>query len=313
MTKVIWNADAGRRTLALAKLDEAGVTALLRDAGLDFEVCATKSADEAEAIARSEVEAGAQLVVAAGGDGTIGTVAQVLLDTQVTLGILPLGSVMNIPRMLGIPRDSAAAARIIAAGVARTIDVGEANGRVFFETVQVGIGASIFDEAQRIEAATAARVFRALRNAFRYRPRRMHIELDDGRTIETSALLVTVGNGPYMGLAMTVSPDAPAGRRQVRRERIQALLEDRAIHALAAIAFGRRQLLAARDYRALEQRAHYRPAPTAAACRRKRAWLYAAGVPRQARRIEGDRAAASRRRSLRPPSSSRTRPSLPCR
>ena len=241
MTKVIWNADAGRRTLALAKLDEAGVTALLRDAGLDFEVCATKSADEAEAIARSEVEAGAQLVVAAGGDGTIGTVAQVLLDTQVTLGILPLGSVMNIPRMLGIPRNSAVAAQIIAAGAARTIDVGEANGRVFFETVQVGIGASIFDEAQRIEAGDYGGVWRALRNAFRYRPRRMHIELDEGQTIETRALLATVGNGPYMGLAMTVSPAARLddGKFEVSVFRHFSKIE--LFTHLAAIAFGRRR------------------------------------------------------------------------
>ena len=240
MTKVIWNASAGRRTLALARLDEAGVTALMRDAGLDFEVCATTSAEEAEEIARSEVEAGAQLVVAAGGDGTIGTVARVLLDKQVTLGILPLGSVMNIPRMLGIPRDSAEGARIIAAGATRTIDVGEANGREFFETVQVGIGASIFDEAQRIEAGDYGGVWRALRNAFRYRPRRISVELDDGRTIETRALMVTVGNGPYMGLAMTVAPAARLDDGKFDVSVFKHFSKIEFFTHLAAIAFGRR-------------------------------------------------------------------------
>lgn len=241
MTKVIWNANAGRKALSLARLDEAGVAALLEKAGLDYEICPTSTAEEAEAIARAEVAAGARLVVAAGGDGTIGTVARVLLKTNVALGMLPLGSIMNVPRMLGLPRDANEAAQIIARGFARTIDVGEANGRLFYETASVGIGAAIFREAARVEDGDYGGLWRAVRNAFRYTPRRMRVELDGGRSFETRALMVTVGNGPYWGLGMDVAPGARLddGKFDVRVFRHFSKIE--LFTHLASIAFGRRR------------------------------------------------------------------------
>ena len=241
MTKVIWNSDAGRKALSLTRLDEAGVSALLEQAGLDYEICPTDTAEEAEALARAEVAAGAKVVVAAGGDGTIGTVARALLDSGVALGMLPLGSVMNVPRMLGVPRDANEAARIIARGFTRTIDVGEANGRLFYETASVGIGASVFREASRVEDGDYGGLWRAVRNAFRYRPRRMRVELDGGRSFETRALMVTVGNGPYWGLGMAVAPSARLddGKFDVRVFRHFSKIE--LFTHLASIAFGRRR------------------------------------------------------------------------
>jgi YegS/Rv2252/BmrU family lipid kinase len=244
VAKVIWNPNAGRRRLSLAGWDSPRLHELLDRAGLNLEICRSDSADEAAAIARAEVEAGARLVVAAGGDGTFDAVADVLLDSGVAIGILPLGSVMNVPRMLGIPRDAQAAAQIIAADFRRTIDVGEANGRPFYETTAVGIGPSIFREAQRIDAGDYGGLWRAVRNAFRYRPRRMRLEMDGGRAIETRALMVTVGNGPYMGLGMTVAPGARLddGKFDVTVFRHFSKIE--LFTHLAAIAFGRRRLSA---------------------------------------------------------------------
>jgi diacylglycerol kinase (ATP) len=241
VTKVIWNSNAGRKALSLKRLDEAGVADLLSAAGLSAEVCPTDSAEQARSLAQAEVDAGAELIIAAGGDGTFGTVATVLLDTGVALGILPLGTVMNVPRMLGIPRDAQAAAQIIAGGFTRDIDVGEANGRPFFETASVGIGASIFREAQRFEKGDYGGLRRAVRNAFRYVPRRMRVELDNGRAIDTRALMVTIGNGPYMGLGMTVAPGAQLddGKFDVRVFRHFSKLD--LFRHLASIAFGQRR------------------------------------------------------------------------
>ncbi len=114
----------------------------------------------AQTVARA-VESGAQLIVAAGGDGTVGLVGTELLGTDVALGILPLGSVMNIARMLGIPRDLAAAAEVLAARRVATIDVGEANGQVFFETATVGMNAAVFSAAQHFEDGDWGSPFRA--------------------------------------------------------------------------------------------------------------------------------------------------------
>ena len=110
----------------------------------------TKSEDEAKETVKREVADGHKLIVAAGGDGTADLVANEILGKDVALGILPLGSVMNIARMLGVPRDLAGAASVIAAGREATIDVGEANGDVFFEDASVGIQAAVFRQRGRV-------------------------------------------------------------------------------------------------------------------------------------------------------------------
>ena len=170
------------------------------------------------------VSRGYDLVVAAGGDGTVGLIATELLGSQTALGILPLGSVMNIARSLGIPRDLEAAADMIANGVVRAIDVGEVGGRPFFEAGSVGMNAAMFQEAQRIDKGDWSAIVRTIWVAIRYRPARMSIDLDNGR-IRTRALMVTVSNGPYTGAGMTVAPGSPAGRRPIRRPRVPAAVE----------------------------------------------------------------------------------------
>ena len=97
--------------------------------GLGDELIATQSEEEAIASARDAVENGYDVVVAAGGDGSIGLVASELLGTETALGILPLGSIMNIPRMLDVPRDLEGAAEVLRDGHVRRIDVGESDGR----------------------------------------------------------------------------------------------------------------------------------------------------------------------------------------
>jgi len=223
------NGRAGRLAAPLAALSST-----------DVEVVVPHSAAHVEELARDAARDGL-LVIAAGGDGTVGTVAAALLGTDVALGIMPLGSVMNICRALGIPREFETAAQIIAAGQTRVIDVGEANGQVFYETASVGIGAAIFRESERFENGDYGTLFRALRNAFRYRPARMTIELDDGQVIKSRALMVTVGNGPYMGLGMTVAPAARLDdvRFDVRVFRHFSKFE--LLRHLGSIAFGRRR------------------------------------------------------------------------
>jgi diacylglycerol kinase (ATP) len=147
--------------------------------------------------------------------------------------------VMNIARMLELPHEPEAAVAIIAASVTKLIDVGEANGATFFETASVGLNAAIFRESKRFEEGDYGTLVRAVLNAFRYRPARMRIELDDGRILHTRALMVTVANGPYMGLGMTVAPAARLddGRFDVRVFRHFSKFE--LLRHLGSIAFGR--------------------------------------------------------------------------
>ena len=237
---VIWNASAGGKVPGRG-LNEQSLGELLDRHGVSARIVATQSADEASRAVRDALAAHETAIIAAGGDGTFGQVAAELLgNTDVALGIIPLGSVMNVARMLGVPRDLDAAVDVIAAGRTRSIDVGEANGQTFYETASVGMNAAMFKAAQHFEDGDFGSPVRALAVALRYRPAHMFIELDDEK-VTTRALMVTISNGAYMGVAMTVAPDARLndGRFDVRVFRHYSKLE--LLRNLASIAFGRRR------------------------------------------------------------------------
>jgi len=208
--------------------------------GVVGEVRLANSTEEASALAREAVASDYDLVIAAGGDGTIGPIAQELLGSETALGIMPLGSVMNVARSLDLSRELDAAAAIIAAGASRRIDIGEARGRVFFEAGSVGMNAAIFREANRIDRGDWLGLVSSPWVALRYRPARMTITLDD-RTVRTRALLITVSNGPYTGLGFTVAPGARLDDGLFDVRIFRGFTRWELIQYFGAIAFGRRR------------------------------------------------------------------------
>jgi diacylglycerol kinase (ATP) len=221
------------------------IAALLERRGVVAEVVEPDDEAAARAAVRQAVSDGIDVVVAAGGDGTAHLVAEGLIGTDVALGILPLGRVMNVARALGISRDLEAAADILAAGQIRAIDVGEAStadGRTvrFLEAGSVGLNAAIFRQIALLDGGDLRSIVGTIWVALRYRPARMTIELDEG-FLRTRALMVTVSIGPYLGLAMTVAPEARLddGRFDIRVFRRFSKLE--LVRHLASITFGRRR------------------------------------------------------------------------
>ena len=239
--RVIFNASAGSkggiRTNGMTKTD---IEAAIDQVGLEAEIVESISAGETRRLTAEAVQQGYEAVVAAGGDGTIDFVATEVLNSGTALGVLPHGSIMNIPRMLGIPRDLAGAAGVLAGGVIRRIDVGEARGRPFFEVGSVGMNAAMFREAQRFESGERASIPRTIWAAIRYRPARMEIALDE-RVVRTRALAVTVANGPYTGAGMTVAPDARVDDGRFDVTVFEHFSKWELIRHLGSIAFGRRR------------------------------------------------------------------------
>lgn len=78
-------------------------------------------------------------VVVGGGDGTLGSAAAVVAKAGATLGILPLGTRNHLARELGIPMDLPGAAKIIADGHKRRIDLSDINGHVFVNNASIGM------------------------------------------------------------------------------------------------------------------------------------------------------------------------------
>ncbi len=239
--RVLWNPTAGRKGGLPTNFSSAAtILDLMARHGLGRELVATGSEAEAIARARDAVARDYDIVVAAGGDGTIGLIGRQLLGTRCALGILPVGSVMNVPRMLGIPRDMERAAQLIAAGAVRSIDVGQVGDLVFYETASVALYAAASRDLARVDDGDYGAIGRSLDAAIRYEPSAMTIELDGDRRIETTALLVVVANGPYMGAGLTVAPDASLddGMFDVRIFTHETKVE--LTRHLASVAFGRR-------------------------------------------------------------------------
>ena len=238
--RVIRNPRAGtKKGIAANAITHDELITLLERNGLGSDVVETPDEEAARREARRAVRDGIDVVIAAGGDGTIGAVASGLLGTDVALGVLPLGSIMNIPRMLGVPRDLEAAATALATGEQRRIDVGEAYGRPFYEAASVGMNAAMFREANQFEKGDWLSILRTIWVALRYRPARMHVELDGAQRVRTRALMAVMALGPYTGAGMTVAPEARLddGKFEVRIFRGFSKLE--LIRHLAGIAFGR--------------------------------------------------------------------------
>jgi diacylglycerol kinase (ATP) len=181
----------------------------LRDAAVPFDPWPTERAGHATELAQQAVAEGRALVIAAGGDGTAGEVAQALAGTDVVLGIMPLGSVMNVARTLCIPRDLPEAARVIAGGQVLAIDLGKVGDVYFLEAAGVGLDAGLFGYFEQLESkglrrnilGAAVRFLRGLGTP------RLAVQVD-GRTHQVRAPMVAVANGPFVGAAYALAPDA---------------------------------------------------------------------------------------------------------
>ena len=185
------------------------VQAALQAEGIQFEAWPTEHAGHATELALRAVSEGREVVVAAGGDGTVNEVAQGLAGSDTVLGLMPLGSVMNVARTLWIPRDLQGAARTIAEGKVLAMDMGRIGERFFLEAAGVGLDAGLFGYFERLESG--GRRLGVVRAALRFLRQlgspRLIIEHEGGR-FEARAPLVSVANGPYVGAAYALAPDA---------------------------------------------------------------------------------------------------------
>src|SRR5262249_30655991 len=85
----------------------------------------------------------ADALVIRGGDGTLSAAAAGLVEAQLPLGIIPLGTANALARTLGLPTDPVAAADVICQRHLRRIDLGWVNGTHFFNIASVGLGTRI--------------------------------------------------------------------------------------------------------------------------------------------------------------------------
>ncbi len=185
----------------------------LRAHGIEASVGVRTSSKAARTLARDAVRDGLPLVVVAAGDGTVGDVAGQLVGTKTTLAIVPIGTMNNVARSLGVPLDIERACALAGMGTTRHIDIGRVHtnrdpkDEYFLECAGVGLAAIGALAGQAFEKRRWRVLPRALRRFFESRLGRVQIEVD-GNTIEASTRIVTVCNAPLMGNNMLAAPGA---------------------------------------------------------------------------------------------------------
>ena len=107
--------------------------------GVDAEVRVVAPGELDRSCAEAAAAEGVDALVAAGGDGTVGTAAGAVAGTGLALGVLPMGTLNHFARDAGIPPDLAEAAAAIAAGRTRPVDAAEVNGRLFVNNCAIGL------------------------------------------------------------------------------------------------------------------------------------------------------------------------------
>ena len=183
-----------------------------RTAGHRIEVRLTWEKGDAR---RFVSEAGeVDLIIAAGGDGTLNEVVHALMDISETarpmLGIVPLGTANDFATACGIPRDPAKALALCMRGAGVPIDVGKANDHWFVNAASSGFGAEITattsPDLKRLLGPAAYTVMGAILaiNLHHYQGRLIL----PGREITGGGPVAIVGNGRQTGGGMQVAPRA---------------------------------------------------------------------------------------------------------
>jgi diacylglycerol kinase family enzyme len=136
MMRVIVNCNAR------AMQDEAARAALVESverAVPEAVVWFTDDETKVDDLIQRAIEEGATTLVGGGGDGTINAVASAVVGTDMTLGVLPLGTLNHFAKDLTLPSDIDAAVSLLRDGVVCTVDVGEVNGRIFLNNSGLGL------------------------------------------------------------------------------------------------------------------------------------------------------------------------------
>jgi YegS/Rv2252/BmrU family lipid kinase len=210
---VIFNPAAGqRRSGRLWR-----VLDILSNNGIQVRLEETRYAGHAQILAREAAHKPDQLIVAAGGDGTIAEVANGLAGSSARLGVIPLGTANVLARELNLPLAPQAVAAALAFGRTRTLWPGVARGagpeRVFVQMLGVGLDAQVVHRlpgALKRALGRGAYVLQTLREMARYdyAPIRLRI---DGQYAEAGSVIVSKGTlyaGQYM-----LAPGANSGER----------------------------------------------------------------------------------------------------
>lgn len=147
------------------------------------------------------IEGNTEVIVAAGGDGTVSMIASLLSGTNKLLGVLPLGTLNHFAKDNNIPVDITEAAGIIAKGKVKQLDIAEVNGKKFINNSSIGLYPHIVkkrDKDLKINNRNKwVAMFLAAIETLKYHPKFNVTIIVEGKSINLNTYFVFVGNNRY--------------------------------------------------------------------------------------------------------------------
>jgi diacylglycerol kinase (ATP) len=208
-TRIIINPNAGSTEGAAALRDLLGTLP-------EAEICSTDHEGHAEELARQAVEEGVELVVAAGGDGTLNEVINGLSEDfgRTRLGLLPLGTGNDFARSVGVPADLAGAIAVLREGRTRQIDVGRATigekSRHFLNMSVGGFSGVVSEKASDAKERWGPLAY--MRGAIEALPELQafaaSIVLNGAERLDVETYNIVISNGRYVAAGIPVAPQA---------------------------------------------------------------------------------------------------------
>ncbi len=184
---------------------------MLEEKGCNIEYLVSQYPGHPMKLSYEALNKGADIIVAAGGDGTVSEVANSLVGTKTPLGILPFGRGNDISMSLDIPSDLDKAVDIILSRKIRTIDVGKVKDRYFLGIGGAGFDGEVVNLANRyrslLPSPFLAYIVGMVVELIMFTPRVITVDIDGDRH-DFKAYMVMVGNGPQYGGGMIALPGA---------------------------------------------------------------------------------------------------------
>lgn len=207
--RIIYNPTSGRE---LAKRNIAYILDRLEEAGYEASAYATKGKGDATKGARKAVKRKFDMVVAAGGDGTINEVINGLAeqDYRPRLGVLPLGTTNDFARAVSIPRDIVKACDVLCGGYEMPIDIGKVNNRYFINIAGAGkLTELTYDVPSKLKTMLGQMAYyiKGIEMLPSIRPTNVTIDYDD-RTFTGNIMMFLVSNTNSVGGFEKLAPEA---------------------------------------------------------------------------------------------------------
>lgn len=197
---IILNPKSGKKETKPAPLD---LCAMMRDAfGANCDIKEVSKTASPTELAKEAIREGYKTVVAAGGDGTIAGVANALMDTDVAMGVLPMGTFNYFSRGLGLPEDIPGAIETLGKSEPVPMHVGCVNGEIFLNNASLGVYPSILRERETLYKKWGRSRITAYWSVLSglmglKRPYDLTITVDGNTTIHKKTALAFVANSAY--------------------------------------------------------------------------------------------------------------------